>query len=159
MLVIPLHEDKIYLERDEGPEVFRMNDDGSLVKRGYLYNKDHEWVMVRGTEARIGITDHAQKELTEIVFIELPKKGTVVKKGEPISQVESIKTVVEVYAPISGKVVEVNSDLESSTNLINESPYDKGWIAVILMSDPSEKDDLLSPDEYSNVIAGEPSHT
>lgn len=120
----------------------------SLVPDGLRYTKEHEWVKVEGVNGRIGITDHAQSELTEIVYVELPKVGKRVRKGEALGVVESVKTVSDIYSPISGEVVEVNSPLEDSPQWINESPYEKGWLAVVRMSDPGEASNLLDAATY-----------
>jgi len=126
--------------------------DKSVVKDGLRYTVDHEWIMVEGANARIGITDHAQAELTEIVFVELPKKGSKCQRGDVLGQVESVKTVASVYAPVSGEVIEVNSALEDQTQLINESPYGDGWFAVIKMDDPSAPGKLLDAAAYRKVL-------
>jgi glycine cleavage system H protein len=126
--------------------------DKSVVKEGLKYTPEHEWVKVEGGNARMGITDHAQAELTEIVFIELPKIGKKYQKGDVIGQVESVKTVASVYAPVSGEVIEVNSALEDQTQLINESPYDNGWLAVIKLDDPSSADKLMDAATYRKAI-------
>lgn len=126
--------------------------DTSVVKDGLRYTADHEWISVEGGNARMGITDHAQAELTEIVFIELPKVGKRYAKGDVIAQLESVKTVASVYAPVGGEVVEVNSELENQTQLINESPYDGGWLAVIKMDDPSSADALMDAAAYRKLL-------
>lgn len=126
--------------------------DTSVVKDGLRYTADHEWISVEGGNARVGITDHAQNQLTEIVFIELPKQGKRVSKGDVLAQLESVKTVASVYAPVSGEVVEVNSVLEDQTQLINESPYESGWLAVIKMDDRSTADALMDADAYRKAL-------
>ncbi len=126
--------------------------DRSIVKEGLRYTSDHEWVKMEDGNARVGITDHAQNQLTEIVFIELPQKGKHYQRGEVLGQLESVKTVAAVYAPVSGEVTEVNSMLEEQTQLINESPYDEGWLAVIKMDDPGAEDHLLDESGYRKVI-------
>lgn len=127
-----------------------MKDDTS-VKEGLKYSKDHEWVKVEGQKVRVGITDHAQHELTEVVFVELPKLGKI-KKGDVLGQVESVKTVGSIYAPVSGEVIEVNSELETATQLVNESPYEKGWFAVIKMDDPNETNGLMDAAGYKKFL-------
>lgn len=124
----------------------------SEIREDLLYTEDHEWVRVEGDRCRVGITDHAQNELTDIVYAEVPELGRKVRKGEPIGAVESIKTVAEVYAPVSGEIVESNSALEESPQLVNESPYELGWFAVIKIEDPSELDSLMSADRYRSYI-------
>ncbi|MDH7507919.1 MAG: glycine cleavage system protein GcvH [Methanomassiliicoccales archaeon] len=117
------------------------------------YTKEHQWVRIEGEFAVVGITDHAQNELANIVYAEVPKIGTIVKKGDVLGAVESVKTVAEVYSPISGEVVKSNVQLEESPQLINESPYFDGWIAVIKISNPSELADLLDAEDYKKLIA------
>ncbi|GGF32387.1 glycine cleavage system H protein [Halobacillus andaensis] len=117
-----------------------------------LYSEEHEWVKKEGEKVRVGITDFAQSELGDIVFVELPEEGDEVEADEPFGSVESVKTVSELYAPVSGKVVEVNEELEDSPEFVNESPYEKAWMIVVEPSDASEIDDLMSADEYKEMI-------
>ncbi len=119
----------------------------------FRYTKEHEWVQIEGKRARVGITDHAQAELGDVVFVELPSMGTVVKKGGQLGTVESVKAVSDVFAPLSGKVVAVNSDLETSPETVNQSPHADGWIVVLEISDPSETNDLLDAAAYEALIA------
>ncbi len=124
----------------------------SVVMPDLKYTKDHEWVKVEDNLARIGITDHAQTELTEIVFVELPTAGKEVKVGEILGNVESVKTVSEVFSPVSGSVKEANGKLVDSPELLNKDPYGQGWVAVVEMSDPSELSPLMSADEYRKLL-------
>jgi glycine cleavage system H protein len=124
----------------------------SNVPEDLKYTKEHQWVRVDGDFAIVGITDHAQNELANIVYAEVPKIGSIVRKGDVLGAVESVKTVAEVYSPVSGEVVKSNVQLEESPQLINESPYSKGWIAVIKISDPSELSDLLDAGGYRKSI-------
>ncbi len=119
----------------------------------FRYTKEHEWVKIEGKQARVGITDHAQAELGDVVFVELPSIGTVVKKGGQLGTVESVKAVSDVFAPLGGKVVAVNSDLESSPELVNQAAHAEGWIVVLEISDPSEVNDLLDAAAYEALIA------
>ena len=119
----------------------------------YRYTKDHEWVAVEGNRARIGITDHAQSELGDIVFVELPSIGSSVHAGEILATVESVKAVGDVLAPFGGAVVEVNGDLEASPETINQSPHDAGWIAVLEVDDPTAVDALLDAAGYESFLA------
>jgi glycine cleavage system H protein len=112
------------------------------------YSEEHEWVKVEGNQVRIGITDFAQSELGDIVFVELPEVGDEIEADEPFGSVESVKTVSELYAPISGKVVAVNEDLDDSPELVNESPYEKAWMITVEPSDTSEFDKLMTAEEY-----------
>jgi len=117
-----------------------------------LYSEEHEWVKKEDDKVRIGITDFAQDELGDIVFVELPEVGDDLEADEPFGSVESVKTVSELYAPLSGKVVEVNEELEDSPEFVNESPYEKAWMVVIEPSDDSEYDDLLSAEGYQEFV-------
>ncbi|NSL52941.1 glycine cleavage system protein GcvH [Calidifontibacillus erzurumensis] len=124
----------------------------SNIPKELRYSKEHEWAKVEGDKVRVGISDFAQSELGDIVFVELPEVGTELTVNESFGSVESVKTVSELYAPISGKVVEVNSELEDSPELVNESPYEKGWMIVIEPSDISEVDNLLTAEQYEEMI-------
>ncbi|AZV45094.1 MULTISPECIES: glycine cleavage system protein GcvH [Peribacillus] len=115
------------------------------------YSEEHEWVKVEGGNARIGITHFAQSELGDIVFVELPEVGTELKADEPFGSVESVKTVSELYAPVSGKVVEVNEELSDSPEYVNESPYEKAWMIVIEPSDSSEIEQLMTAEQYEEM--------
>lgn len=116
------------------------------------YSSEHEWVRVEGNKAYIGISDFAQSELGDIVFVELPETGDDLSQDEPFGSVESVKTVSELYAPVSGKIVEVNGELEDSPELVNQSPYEKGWMVVVEMSDESQLDKLMDADAYKKMI-------
>ena len=124
----------------------------SVVLPDLKYTKDHEWVKVEGKLARVGITDHAQTELTEIVFVELPGLGKEVRTGDVLGNVESVKTVSEVFAPVSGVVKEANGKLVDSPEFLNKDPYGQGWVAVIEMSDPSESSKLMSAEDYKKLL-------
>ena len=123
----------------------------SQVPESLRYTKEHEWVKREGADGRIGISDHAQNELTEIVFVELPKIGRKVKKGDALGVVESVKTVSDIYSPVSGEVIDANKALEDNPQFINQSPYDKGWFALIKLSDPSEIDGLMDASSYKKA--------
>ncbi|MCU5747085.1 glycine cleavage system protein GcvH [Staphylococcus sp. SQ8-PEA] len=116
------------------------------------YSKDHEWVKVEDTTVVVGITEYAQNELGDIVFVELPEVDDEIEIGDTFGSVESVKTVSELYAPVSGKVVEINEELEDSPEFVNESPYDKAWMVKVELNDESQLDDLLSADQYSEMI-------
>jgi len=118
------------------------------------YSKDHEWARPDGTRVRIGITDYAQDALGDVVFVQLPEIGTTVTLGESFSEVESTKSVSDIYAPVSGTVVEVNTDLADTPQRLNEDPYGEGWICVIEADDPSQLDQLLDADAYRQLIDG-----
>ncbi|RFU67373.1 glycine cleavage system protein GcvH [Bacillus sp. V59.32b] len=115
------------------------------------YSEEHEWVKTEGENVRVGITHFAQSELGDIVFVELPEVGAEVKADEPFGSVESVKTVSELYAPISGKVIEVNEDLNDNPEYVNESPYEKAWMVVIEPSDKSEMDNLMTAEQYEEM--------
>src|SRR5699024_5036438 len=117
-----------------------------------FYTEDHEWVKKEDGKVRIGITDFAQDELGDIVFVELPEEGDELEADEPFGSVESVKTVSELYAPLSGKIVEVNEELEDSPEFVNESPYDKAWMVVVEPSNESDVDQLLSAEQYEEAV-------
>jgi glycine cleavage system H protein len=116
------------------------------------YTNSHEWVRIEGDTATIGITDHAQDELGDVVFIELPGEGDIFDAGESFGTVESVKAVSDLYAPVGGEVVEVNTSLEDAPEKINEDPYGEGWMVKLHTSDEA---DLLSPEEYEKVVEEE----
>ncbi len=118
------------------------------------YTKDHEWARVEGDRATIGITDYAQKELGDIVYVELPEVGRKVKAGEELCSIDSVKASSPVYAPLSGEVLEVNEKLNDAPETINNDPYGEGWIAVIKIEDPEEIKNLMSAREYEEMIKG-----
>ncbi|UCB58354.1 MAG: glycine cleavage system protein GcvH [Thermoplasmatales archaeon] len=122
------------------------------VRDNLKYTDTHEWIKIQGNTAIIGITDHAQSQLTDIVFVELPEIGKEIKKEDELCIVESVKSVTEIYAPISGKIVNVNKHLEETPETINESPYDKGWLVEIEIADESEIKDLLDAVSYKKMI-------
>ena len=116
------------------------------------YTSDHEWVKLEGNRARIGITDYAQDALGDVVFVQLPEPGATAAAGESISEVESTKSVSDIYAPLSGTIAEINSELVDSPQRLNEDPYGEGWIAVIELSDTAGVDQLLDADAYRKLI-------
>jgi glycine cleavage system H protein len=117
------------------------------------YTREHEWLLVEGNVATVGITDFAQEQLGDVVFVELPAVGDKVTKDEAMGVVESVKAVSDVYAPVSGKVLEVNDDLPDSTEMINEDPYGDGWMVKIEFDDKTDLDDLLTAEEYEQYVA------
>ncbi len=116
------------------------------------YTKDHEWIRVEGDEAVIGITEFAQGELGDIVFVEVETEGESLDKEEAFGTIEAVKTVSDLFMPISGEVVEFNAELEDAPELINSDPFDKGWIIKVKMADASELDALMNSDEYKALI-------
>ncbi len=116
------------------------------------YTREHEWVSIDGSVATIGITDHAQEQLGDVVFVELPSVGDRVEKADAFGVVESTKAVSDVYAPLSGEVAEVNDDLPDNPELINEDPYGDGWMVKITLGDKADLDDLMTADEYRKFI-------
>jgi len=115
------------------------------------YSKDHEWIKEDGENIIVGITDFAQKQLTDIVFVELPEKGKQVEKDKQMAVVESVKSVSDVFAPVSGEVVEVNDKLVDNPETINNDPYGEGWFVKIKVSDKSELDGLMSSEQYEEI--------
>ena len=122
------------------------------LRQNLKYTKEHEWVKVENDVATVGITDYAQRELGDIVFIELPQVGAKVEHMKPFGVIEAVKAVSDIFSPLSGEVVEVNTRLESEAGIINKDPYDQGWIIKIKIGDPKELDDLLSVEDYQKLI-------
>jgi glycine cleavage system H protein len=122
------------------------------IKDDLKYTKEHEWVKVEGDVSTMGITDYAQKELGDVVFVELPQVGTLVEQMKPFGVIEAVKAVSDLFSPLSGEVIEVNTQLESQSNLINSDPYGEGWIIRIKMKDPKELGALLSSEEYRKLV-------
>jgi len=116
------------------------------------YTSSHEWVSVGGDTAIIGISDHAQEELTELVFIELPDLGRELTAGNPCAVVESVKTASDIYAPLSGEIIDTNDALDTEPGTVNDDPYGDGWFFKIRLTNPKELDDLLSPDDYAEQV-------
>jgi len=117
-----------------------------------LYSKDHEWILVQDTVGTIGITDYAQHELGDVVYVDLPEVGDTFESGDPLGSVESVKAVSEVFCPVSGEVIEVNSKLEESPELINQSPHEKAWMIKVRITNPDELKELLSAEEYEEYL-------
>lgn len=116
------------------------------------YTNDHEWVKVNGDEAIVGITDFAQSELGDIVFVDIQTEGETLKKGETFGTIEAVKTVADAFMPVSGEVIEVNGELEGAPETVNNDPYGKGWMVKIKISDPAEISELLSAEQYKALV-------
>jgi len=116
------------------------------------YTQSHEWVLVEGNIATVGITDHAQSELGDVVFVDISSSLTEVKKGEVFGTIEAVKTVADIYAPVSGKVVEINTSINDNPEVVNKDPYGAGWLIKIEMSNPEELNDLLDANAYKQLI-------
>jgi len=121
-----------------------------MYPQDFKYTKDHEWVQVSGSEGRIGITDYAQKQLGDIVYLDLPEPGKVVKQGEVLGTVESVKAVSEIFSPVSGEVVKVNKDLADKPEQVNSSPHES-WMVMVKLSNPAEVNTLLDATEYAEL--------
>jgi glycine cleavage system H protein len=119
------------------------------------YTKEHEWVRVEGDSATIGITDHAQKQLGDIVYVDLPKAGTHVERGKTLGTVESVKAVSEIYSPISGEVVEINLELADYPETLNEDPHGDGWLVKVRLAEPAPIDELMTAAAYEAYIGEE----
>src|SRR6266536_5030802 len=124
----------------------------SKIPADLKYAKSHEWVRVSGDVATVGITDHAQHELTDVVFVELPAVGRKVKAGESCAVVESVKTASDIYSPVSGEVIEINKSLADKPDLVNSDPYGQGWFYKVKMADPAELNKLLAAAEYTSQL-------
>ncbi|WP_034635442.1 glycine cleavage system protein GcvH [Desulfofundulus thermocisternus] len=116
------------------------------------YSKDHEWIRVEGNRGTVGVTHYAQETLGDVVYVDLPQAGDKVKAGESFGTVESVKSVSDLYAPVSGEVVEVNREVMDHPDLINKDPYGSGWLIVIEMSDPGELDNLMDARAYEEMV-------
>ncbi|MFH0816309.1 MAG: glycine cleavage system protein GcvH [Methanobacteriota archaeon] len=132
-----------------------MEAKGTKVMPGLKYTKTSEWAKVEGANIRVGLTDFAQHELTDIVFADLPKVGAKTKQGESFTAVESVKAVSDFYAPASGEIIEVNKTLENQPELMNKDPYGIGWLAVIKVADPKELEKLLDDNGYVHYLEHE----
>ena len=117
-----------------------------------LYSKDHEWLRVDGDNGFVGVTDFAQSELGDIVFVEIETRGETLKKEEVFGTIEAVKTVSDMFMPVSGEILEVNPALEESPEVVNKDPYGKGWMIKIRMTDPSEASGLLPAEEYKKLV-------
>ena len=123
------------------------------IRKDLLYSQSHEWIAKKDGIIRIGITDYAQDSLTDIVYVELPEVNKYYKKGDVIASVESVKSVGEIYAPCDGKVIAINEKLEDEPGIINESPYDEGWIAEMEVENEEELEDLMDAEQYEELIS------
>ncbi len=120
-----------------------------------LYTKDHEWVRAEGEDGVVGITEHAQKELGDIVYVEAPEEGAEVATGDEVGTIESVKAVSPLYTPLTGKVLAVNGDLDDAPELLNQEPYGKGWIFRIHLGDTAELDGLMKAADYEKLVSSE----
>ena len=126
-----------------------------MYPKEFRYTKDHEWIKVEGNIGTVGITDYAQKQLGDIVYVELPEVDDEFSKGDEVATVESVKAASPIFIPVSGKIVEVNEELEDSPELLNQDPHGKGWIFKVELSDESELDELLTAESYEELIKAE----
>ena len=124
------------------------------VPENLMYTNDHEWILLDGSKGKIGITDYAQDALGDVVFVDMPSLGEVVSSGQTVSEVESTKSVSDIYAPLAGTIIEINAELDNSPELLNDDPYGDGWIFVIEFNDATAVQDLLSPQKYRELIEG-----
>lgn len=122
------------------------------------YTKTHEWISVQDKQGKVGVTEYAQKEISDVVFVELPKPGQVVQQAKTAAVVESVKAAFDIYAPVSGKVTDVNKALESNPGLVNQSPYADGWMFEIELTDPSELNHLLNAKQYAEAVQQNAKH-
>ncbi|MBT4784447.1 MAG: glycine cleavage system protein GcvH [Candidatus Marinimicrobia bacterium] len=124
----------------------------SPIPKELKYTEDHEWVKVDGEIATVGITDHAQSELGDIIFIEFPEVNDLFERMEPFGTIEAVKTVADLFSPLNGKIIEINKELEDSPELVNSDPYGKGWIVKVSVDKLDQLNDLLSSESYENHI-------
>jgi glycine cleavage system H protein len=123
------------------------------IKTGLKYTKEHEWIKLEGDTATVGITDYAQGELGDVVFVELPKVGVLVVQMKPFGTIEAVKAVSELFSPVTGEVTAVNSVLESDATVINKDPYGEGWLIKIKVKNPKELEALLTAEKYKEMVA------
>lgn len=123
-----------------------------MYPENYLYSKDHEWISVQDNIGTIGITDYAQHELGDVVYVDLPEVGDTFEASEPFGSVESVKAVSEIFCSVSGEVAEVNAELEEHPELVNQSPHEKAWMIKIRIADPEELKELLNAEEYEEYL-------
>jgi glycine cleavage system H protein len=126
-----------------------------MYPENFRYTKEHEWVLVEGDSATIGITDHAQHELGDIVYVDLPKAGAHLERGKSLGSVESVKAVSDVYAPVSGEVTEINATLADAPEKLNEDPHGAAWLIKLKLADPAEVQNLMSAAEYQTYVGAE----
>ena len=131
-----------------------MAETGSQAPNGYRYSKEHEWAKVEGDTASIGITDYAAHELGDVVYVQLPAPGTKIKQFEKLGEIESVKAVSDLFAPVTGEVVEVNEALEQNPELVNDSPFEGGWMVKVRLTNAGEMSSLLDPDGYKDYLTG-----
>lgn len=122
------------------------------------YTKTHEWIAVQGNKGKVGVTAYAQQEISDVVFVELPKKDQAVQQAKTAAVVESVKAAFDIYAPVSGKITDMNKALESNPGLINQSPYADGWLFEIELSNAAEVGSLLTPQQYKEMVQQAPKH-
>ena len=118
------------------------------------YTSDHEWVMIEGERAKVGITDYAQDALGDVVFVDIPELGKRVTVGETVTEVESTKSVSDIYAPLEGEIIEINQELDDSPELLNGDPYGEGWIFILKLSETTSTESLLSAKDYRELVEG-----
>lgn len=123
-----------------------------MYPENYKYTKEHEWILIEGDLGTIGITDHAQHELGDIVYVDLPKTGTAVEQGKTLGSVESVKAVSDIYSPVTGEVVESNADLAAAPEKLNSDPHGAAWLVKIRLADPGAVDGLMSAAEYQSYL-------
>ena len=122
------------------------------------YTKTHEWIAVQGAKAKVGVTQYAQGEISDVVFVDLPKQGQIVQQAKMAAVVESVKAAFDIYAPVSGKITDANKTLESNPGLINQSPYTDGWIFELELSSPAEMNALMTAAQYHEAVQQAPKH-
>lgn len=122
------------------------------------YTKTHEWIALQGAKAKVGVTEYAQKEISDVVFVELPQAGKVVQRAQTAAVVESVKAAFDIYAPVSGKITGANKALESNPGLINQSPYAEGWLFELELTSPAEANSLLTAQQYQEAVEQAPKH-
>jgi len=131
-----------------------MAEERTQARRGYHYSKEHEWARVEGDTATIGITDYAAHELGDVVYVQLPRPGAMIHQFEKLGEIESVKAVSDLFAPVTGEIIEVNEALLDRPELVNESPFEAGWMLRVRVADQSETGNLLEAEAYNEYLAG-----
>ncbi len=132
-----------------------MASNGNQIPDDLLYTTEHEWLRLEGGNARVGISDYAQDQLGDIVYVDLPKLGSQLSAMKKLGEIESVKVASELFSPVTGEVIEINGELDPAPELVNQDPYGKGWLVLVRLTDPDAVNDLLTPEGYTELVRAE----
>ncbi len=132
-----------------------MASNGNLIPDDLRYTTEHEWLRLEDGNARVGISDYAQDQLGDIVYVDLPKLGSQLSAMKKLGEIESVKVASELFSPVTGEVIEINGELDTAPELVNQDPYGEGWLVLVRLTDPDAIDDLLTPDAYTDLVRTE----